>query len=304
MTASLFAALLIIAGLLLCLKIGTEDFLQPFSGIRERRKRIRTLAGKPPGKLSQLTNNAAQMLEASGMKGHLVIYKRLALILGIIGALFGVLIGNLLAAGVMGVGFACIPILIIRVRTGDYLRHLHESLESGMSTITNAYVASGDLISAVGDNLHLLPSPVDQVFKQFASRTQFIDASIPKALQAMKEQIDNRYWREWVNVLIQCQGDRTLRFALPGIAERLGDMRRIQMEADTLLRKQISDYVLTVFILLGSIPVMSFMMPDWYDALTQTVVGQIVLAVVLAAVFATAVWIGKLYRPIEGGEPT
>ena len=78
-------------------------------------------------------------------------------------------------------------------------------------------------------------------------------------------------------------------------------MRRIRMEADTLLQKQVGDYVVTVFLLLGSIPVMAFMMPDWYEMLTRTIAGQITLAVVLGAVFATALWIGRLYHPTEGG---
>jgi hypothetical protein len=193
------------------------------------------------------------------------------------------------------------PLLIIRICTGDYLRGLYESLESGMGTVTNAYVAGGDLIGAVEDNLRLIPAPVDEVFRKFLSQIRLVDASVPRALEAMKEQIDNRYWQEWVNTLIQCQGDRTLRYALPGIVERLGAMRRIRMEADTLLQKQIGDYVVTVFLLLGSIPVMAFMMPDWYEMLTQTIAGQGTLAVVLGAVFATALWIGRLYHPKEGG---
>ncbi len=299
---NLITALLVTAGLFLCLHIGETDLYNPLAEKQKRHNRIRALSGKPPGKLKRMTDEAVQMLTAAGMEAQLGVYKRLALILGIAGFLFGVFIGNLLASAVLGVGLACMPLLIIRVRTGYYLRGLYESLESGMGIVTNAYVVCGDLISAVEDNLHLMPAPVDNVFRQFLSRTQLVDASIPKALQAMKEQIGNRYWKEWVNVLIQCQSDRTLRYALPGIVERLGNMRRVQMEADTQLRKHINDYILTVFILLGSIPVMAFMMPDWYRMLTQTVAGQVTLAVVLAAVFATAVWIGRLYHPKEGGD--
>jgi hypothetical protein len=43
-------------------------------------------------------------------------------------------------------------------------------------------------------------------------------------------------------------------------------------------------------------------MPDWYELLTTTPAGKITLAVVLAAVLATAVWVARLYRPVEGGE--
>ena len=295
---NLITALLVTAGLFLCLGIRAADIPEKK---KSRRRRIRFLSGKPPGRIERMASEAEQMLTAAGMQAQLGTYKRLALVLGIAGLLIGAAIGNLLAAAMLGVGLAVMPLLIIRIRTGDYLRGLYESLESGMGTVTNAYVASGDLIGAVEDSLRLIPAPVDEVFRKFLSQIRLVDASVPRALQAMKGQIDNRYWQEWVNTLIQCQNDRTLRYALPGIVERLGAMRRIRMEADTLLQKQIGDYVVTVFLLLGSIPVMAFMMPDWYEMLTQTIAGQITLAVVLGAVFATALWIGRLYHPKEGG---
>ncbi len=295
---NLIPALLITAGLFLCLRILSG---RPAEKERSRRRRIRFLSGKPPGRLERMASEAEQMLTAAGMKARLQTYQRLALALGVAGLLVGAAIGNVLTAVVLAVGLAAMPLLIIRIRTGDYLRGLYENLESAMGTVTNAYVAGGDLIRAVEDSLRLIPSPVDEVFRQFLSRVQLVDASVPKALEAMKGQIDNRYWTDWVNTLIQCQHDKTLRFALPGIVERLGAMRRIRMETDTLLQKQIGDYVVTVLLLLASIPVMAWMMPDWYEMLTQTVAGQITLAVVLASVFATALWIGRLYHPKEGG---
>jgi hypothetical protein len=281
---NLITALLVTAGLFLCLGIRAADMPEKK---KSRRRRIRFLSGKPPGRIERMASEAEQMLTAAGMRARLQTYRRLALALGAAGLLVGAAIGNVLAAAVLAVGLAAMPLLIIRIRTGDYLRGLYESLESGMGSITNAYVADGDLIGAVEDSL--------------LSQIRLVDASVPRALQAMKEQIDNRYWQEWVNTLIQCQNDKTLRFALPGIVERLGAMRRIRMEADTLLQKQIGDYAVTVFLLLGSIPVMAFMMPDWYEMLVHTIAGQITLAVVLGAVFATALWIGRLYHPKEGG---
>ena len=74
------------------------------------------------------------------------------------------------------------------------------------------------------------------------------------------------------------------------------------METDTTIRKQMSDYIITVLIVLGSIPLMGVMMPDWYRMLTYTPAGKITLAVILAAVFATAIWVAQLYRPVEGGD--
>jgi tight adherence protein B len=242
------------------------------------------------------------MLIASGMGEQAGTYKWMAVILAAIGLAVGLALNNLLAAFVLAVGLGCSPLIVIRIRTGDYIRSLHEKLESAMSTVTNSYISGGDLISAVESSLHLLPAPLDDVFKQFYTETQLVDSDIVKALRQMKDKIGNRYWRDWCDVLTQCQRDRQLRFALPGIVGRLGEMRRIQMETDTTMRKQMSDYVITLLIVLGAIPLMGAMMPDWYAMLTTTLAGKITLAVIFAAVLATSVWVARLYRPLEGGE--
>lgn len=306
MTMQILSALLITAGLFLLLGIRPSDmarpFSKPFQHQKERKNRIRRITGKPKRKLATTMDDAKDMLTAAGMDEKIGAYKWAAVVLAAIGFLIGMAMDNILAGMVLAAGLGCSPLIVIRIRTGDYTRSLNEKLESAMGTVTNSYVSGGDLIGAVENNLHLLPVPLDGVFRQFYTETQVIDSDVVKALRRMRERIDNRYWRDWCDVLIQCQRDRQLRFALPGIVSRLGEMRRAQMEADTAIRKQLGDYIVTVMLVLGAIPLMGAMMPDWYAMLTTTPAGKITLAVVLAAVLATAIWVARLYRPVEGGE--
>jgi tight adherence protein B len=302
----LLCALLIIAGLFLLLGIRPSDiarpFAKPFQRQRAKRNRIRLITGQPKGRFAATVDDAKEMLTAAGMNEKIDAYKWAAVVLAVIGLLIGLALNNILAGLVLAAGLGSSPLILIRIRTGDYLRSLHEKLESAMSTVTNGYISGGDLIGAVENNLHLLPAPLDGVFRQFYMETQLIDADVVKALRHMRERIENRYWRDWCDVLIQCQRDRQLRFALPGIVSRIGEMRRAQMEADTAIQKQLGDYIITVMLVLGAIPLMGAMMPDWYAMLTITPAGKITLAVVLAAVLATAIWVARLYRPVEGGE--
>ena len=299
-------ALLLIAGLFLLLGIHLSDitrpFAKPFERQRENKNKIRRITGKPKGKLAATVDDAKEMLTAANMDEKISAYKLAAVVLAVIGLMVGLALDNVLAGLVLAVGLGFSPLIIIRIRTGDYVRSLNEKLESTMGTVTNSYVSGGDLIGAVESNLHLLPAPLDGVFRQFYMETQLIDADGVKALRRIRERIDNRYWRDWCDVLIQCQRDRQLRFALPGIVSRLGEMRRAQMEADTAIQKQLGDYIVTVMLVLGAIPLMGAMMPDWYDMLTTTPAGKITLAVVLAAVLATAIWVARLYRPVESGD--
>lgn len=306
MTVQILCALLIIAGLFLIFKIRPSTMAgrlaKPFAQHRERKQRIRRITGKPKGKLAATVDNAKEMLKAAGMGGQIDTYKWAAVILAVLGMLFGLTLNNFPAALVLAAGLGCAPLIVIRIRTGDYIRNLNEKLESAMGTVTNSYIASGDIIGSVESSLRLLPSPLDGVFRQFYAETQLIDSDVVKALRRMRERIDNRYWRDWCGMLVQCQHDKQLRYALPEIVGRLGEMRRIQMETDTTIRKQISDYIITVMIVLGAIPLMGAMMPDWYTMLTTSAAGKITLAVVLAAILATAIWVARLYRPVEGGE--
>jgi len=306
MTMQILCALLITAGLFLLLGIHPSDIAgratKLFALRREKKKQIRRITGRPKGKLAATVDNAKEMLTAAGMDGKIASYRWAAVILALLGMLLGLSLNNILAALVLAAGLGCAPLIVIRIRTGDYVRSLNEKLESAMGAITNGYVASGDLIGAVQSNLHLLPSPLDGMFRQFYAETQLIDSNVIKALYRLRERINNRYWRDWCDVLVQCQRDRQLRYALSGIVGRLSEMRRVQMETDTVIRKQLGDYIVTVMIVLGAIPLMGAMMPDWYDMLTTTVAGKITLAAVLAAVLATAVWVAQLYRPVEGGE--
>ena len=306
MTIRILCALLMIAGLFLLLGIRPSDMahplMKPLQRQRERKSKVRRITGKSKGKLAATVDDAKAMLTAANMDEKFNAYKWAAVVLATIGLLIGFALDNILAGLVLAAGLGGSPLIVIRIRTGDYIRSLNEKLESAMSTVTNSYVSGGDLIGAVENNLHLLSVPLDGVFRQFYTETQLIDADVVKALHRMRERIDNRYWRDWCDVLIQCQRDRQLRFALPGIVSRLGEMRRAQMEADTAIRKQFGDYIVTVMLVLGAIPLMGAMMPDWYEMLTATPAGKITLAVVLAAVLATAIWVARLYRPVEGGE--
>jgi len=302
MTIQILCVLLITAGLFLLFKVRMSEIAKPLQRLREKKKRIRRITGKPKGRLEATVDSAKEMLTAAGMSGQIASYRWAAVLLALLGLLIGLALDNVFAAMVLTAGLACAPLIVIRIRTGDYIRNLDEKLENAMGTVTNSYVASGDLIGAVQSSLHLLPSPLEGVFRQFYVETQLVDSDVIKAIHRLCDRIGNRYWRDWCDVLIQCQRDRQLRYALPGIVGRLGEMRRVQMETDTVIRKQLGDYIVTVMIVLGAIPLMGAMMPDWYSMLTTTLPGKITLAMVLAAVLATAVWVAQLYRPVEGGE--
>ena len=160
--------------------------------------------------------------KVSEVKKTLESYQWGTCLIALAGLTLGVLLDNLLLAIVLSGGSVLLPLAMIYIRSGEYQRSLTASLESGMGIVTNAYIASGDFIQAVGESLHLLPEPLVGWFRTFLTQTQLVDASMDRALDALRRQCKNRSWQDWCGILIQCQADRQLRYALPGIVERLG----------------------------------------------------------------------------------
>ena len=306
MIAYLLCALFVTTGLFIMADVRprdvTEELKKPFQRSVSRRKRIRHITGKKPSFAQRMMEEASVMLDASGMGEQFVTYRNMAVLLAMAGVMFGIVIDNLLVSAVLGIGLAMTPLTVIRLRTADYTRMVNEKLEMAMSSVTNSYIATGNLVIAVERVLPMLPAPVSDIFKRFMADVQYVDGNIVHAIQRMRESVDNWYWQEWCNALIQCQDDVNLNRTLNGIVERLSEMRQIQMEVDTTLRKHIS--IITVLLVLGSIPLMAFMIADWYDMLMNTIPGKITLAVVLGTVLVTSVWVSRANAPAEGAEQT
>ena len=306
MVGYILCALLVTAGLFVLTDVRprdvTEGLRRPFEKDIGRKRRIRQVTGSMPSLRQRLMEEAVAMLDASGMGEQVATYRNMAALMAVAGFLTGLAMENILASVVLAIGLAMVPMTIIRLRAADYTRMVNEKLEMAMGSVTSSYVATGDLLTAVERVLTMLPAPVNDIFGRFVVDVQYLDGNIVRAIQRMREASENWYWKEWCGALIQCQDDVSLNRTLSGIVERFSEMRQIQLEVDTTLRKHMSDYVLTVMLVLGSIPLMGLMIPDWYDMLMHTLPGKITLAVVLATVLATSVWVSRAHVPAEGVE--
>lgn len=306
MTTSICCALLVMIGLFLItdtrLSDITRGLMNPFRSRIEREERIRRITGKRPNPIQRMMREAAEMLDASGHGEQLHAYEQMSAALAVLGFLFGLVMRNIAASIVLGIALAALPLALIRLRASDYRRLLHEKLEIAMSSVTNSYIAAGDLQLAVENVIHLLPEPTDGIFRRYLTEMQYIDGNQRRAIEAMREEADVWHWKEWCNALIQCQEDQGLRYSLPALVERMSEHRQLMLEADAAMRRMMTDYLLVVLVVLGSIPLMGLMMPDWYDKLMYTTPGKITLAVMLAAILCTSLWVSRAMMPATGGE--
>ena len=173
MTAYLICALFVTAGLFILMDVRprdvTDELKKPFEREVNRKKRIRFITGKKPSAVQRMMEEAVTMLDASGMGEQVSTYRNMAILMAVAGFLFGMVIDNILVSIVLCVGLAMTPLTIIRMRTADYKRMVNEKLEMAMSSVTNSYVATGNLLTAVENVLPMLPAPVNTIFQRFAA---------------------------------------------------------------------------------------------------------------------------------------
>lgn len=240
-----------------------------------------------------------EILKITGREKRFPIICAISLLLFAMGGSIAVILGNYFLVPVMAIGFMFLPFWYIRITQTHFKKDIAAELETALSIITTAYLRNEDILTAVEENMNYLNPPVLSVFKEFVSRIRFINPDVTASLQDMKERIDNAVFREWCDALISCQFDRNLKTTLTPIVSKLSDMRIVNGELENMVFEPRKEFITMQILVLGNIPLLYFLNKDWYYTLMHTVMGQIVLAICVTAVFISTAFVIKLTQPIE-----
>lgn len=306
MLTNIFILLIVVllsdAGLFLLLGVRFTDMFmflyKPFRAKEIQRRKVEKITGKKIGFIREQTIQVEQMLITSGNGEQILQFNMASVIMAVIGFLIGLACSSIPLAIVLTIGLALIPLMVVQSRTSEHGKQLGIALESALSSITNAYIRSGDFLGAVKESLSILPEPVRSVFQQYVVEVETINPSQTVALRNMRHKIKNHIWHEWCSIVIQCQSNNTLRVALLGVVERLSVVRQFQVEIDTKVKDTTKEYIFMVCAILICVPLFGLMMPGFWEAITQTLIGQITLAGVLFTVLGTFLWVIKLNKPV------
>jgi Flp pilus assembly protein TadB len=223
----------------------------------------------------------------------------LSVALFIVGTFFAMLLNNFLMIPVMAIGFSLLPFWYVMFTANFYKKQLNAELETSLSIITTSYLRSENFILAVEENAPYLNPPVCDVFKQFLAQANLINGSLELALESIKYKIANDVYREWIDAVIACQEDKTLKTTLIPIISKLSDIRVVSSELDILLYEPMKEFITMALLLVGNIPLIYFLNRSWFDTLMNTIVGQVVLAISAAVMFISLAAVIRLTRPIE-----
>ena len=239
------------------------------------------------------------VLAASGREGKFPMVCMSSLAMFALGACIAIGVGNAFLVPVLAVGLMLVPFWYIKLTAGNFKKDVSAELETALSVITTAYLRTENFQQAAEENVRYLHYPVQDVFRRFLTRIKHIDPDMDAALHDLKYAIDNDVWREWCDAVMACQEDRSLKSILTPIVSKLSDMRVVNSELENLVYGPRKEFVTMAILVLINIPLVRFINTDWYHTLVDTIPGQIVIAICMAAVFVSFAFVVKLTQPIE-----
>lgn len=215
------------------------------------------------------------------------------------GAAVCIIAGNMFLIPAVSVTLAVLPFLYITNSLSYYEKNTKLEMETALSIITTSYERCDDIIFAVRENIPLIKPPLREVFMSFEGEATAVNTNVQRALYNLHEKVDDDIFKEWVDTLIRCQDDRTLKDTLQPVLAKLSDVRIVNSELKTMLSSAKNEYWMMVLLVLGNIPLLYLLNKDWFHTLLFSTPGKIVCGICGAVILVTALFMKKFTKPIE-----
>ena len=278
----------------------TNDLAPIFNKKKTLRDKALTARGKKKTRKAIVEiQRIKTALEDTGKGKQFSVALAISVVLMIVGCMVAVIIDNLFLIPVLAVTFAMIPFAYLKKTISLYEKHVKEDLETALSIITTSYVRNDNIINAVRENIRYLKPPIKGIFESFLAETSSITPDIKVAILHLKEKISDSIFEEWCDVLLSCQNDRTLKDTLMPVVSKLTDVRLVNNSLKTMLDNARREYYTMVVMVVANIPILYLINKDWYNALMNTTLGKIVLAICALVIFITAMRLNKITKPVE-----
>lgn len=303
MIFKILSALTAIIGICLVFELTPENitdgiisFLKPKSTLTEKVRQQRY--GTKQRAYSRLLR-LKEALAATGKTKSFSAAVTASFALVFIGAAAAVIIKNMFLLPVLCAAFGCIPFLYLNGILSAYEKQLDDEMETTLSAVTNSYLRSEDIIGAIRENLKYIKPPLYSVFKSFLNETESISADTKSALLNMADKTQDGIFREWVETLVRCQDDRSLKDALQPIVSKLSDVRTVNTELAGVLRDAKNEYLMMALLVVGNIPLLYFINREWFNTLVFTTPGKAVMGICGIVILVTFVMMKRFTRPIK-----
>ncbi len=263
------------------------------------RDQVRALrSGKQKKKIGQRLLYTQDALTAMGKEDKFALVICASLVLFVVGAVLAILFGNVFLVPSFAAFLAIVPFVYGRSSLAYYEKHIAEELETTLSIITTSYIRTEDIITSVQENLGYLKPPLKEHFSAFVSDATMI-SDTRQALRNLRTKVRDVVFEEWIDALMQCQDDKSLKTTLQPIVTKLTDVRIVNAELSSLMASARMEYYTMVGMVLGNIPLLYVLNKDWFHTLLYETPGKITLGVCGVVIFVTYLFMLKFTKPVQ-----
>lgn len=248
--------------------------------------------------LVALLKETKELLEHTNKKDKFLNVCICALVSMLIGIYVSLSINNYFLIPVLSICFLTLPFQYVKLASVEYKKSISKELEVCLSIITTSYIRNENIVEAVRENIHQIKSPIKIIFEEFLLEVEYINSDISKSLLKLKDKIDDDIFDEWIDALVVCQENITLKNNLSVIVSKLSDLRILSAEINNNMYDPIKEYITMVLIVYGNIPLLYFLNKDWYKTLMDSIPGKLVLVYMVLITFISFTEIMKLTKPI------
>ena len=278
-----------------------NELVKPFTGKKKPLgKQIKeTENTKEPKGFRRTLAETREILSLTGRSNKFAALCALSLFFAVVGVLLCSLMENIVMMPVMALGCAFLPFWFVLFTSHSYRKMLNNEIETGISIITTSYLRNENIIMAVSENVEYLNPPVADVFRAFLAETSMISTDVKKSLINMKLKLNNYVFHEWIDAVVACQDDKTLKSTLAPIIAKLSDMRIVAAELEYLMYEPLKEFITMAILLVANVPLLYFLNSSWFNVLVGTGFGKAILAICLAVLFVSFAAVVRLTKPVE-----
>ena len=293
---------IISAGIIIMLGIDMKQIEDDISKLIHKKGTLKSDVDRWNGKKSPLRRQLIlleESMESVNKKGQFVLMILVSITLGALGVVVSIWIQNPFLIPFFVVVSAILPFAYGSSMVNSYNKAVRMELETTLSMITTTYLRTGDIQSAVGENLDNIKAPLRDIFGKFYVEITTVTSDTRSAIRHLQNSIDNAVFREWCDTLLRCQDDKGLIPAMEPILKKYTDMRIVNSELDNFIYEPRREFMMIVAIVILNIPLLYIINRDWFNTLMFSLPGKIVLGVIGVVTIVTSMLMIRYTKPIE-----
>ena len=295
------------AGIGLLFKLNPADISQTLMHLFKPKNNLLKKYEKAKGKrktnkLVQFLLDTKDSLNATGKSDKFALIITLSVILSVASSVVVIVIGYAPLVPATFILFASLPLLYAQSLIKNYQKHVENEIKTAMGIITSSYIRCEDIIQATKENIDNIKYPVHEYFESFIIESETVSTDTKRALKNLKYKIDDAIFREWIDALVDCQSDRSLKVTLEPIVRKYTDMITVNAELETVLAGPKIQYFSMVALTIAIIPILYFVSSDdnnWFDTLMFTPAGKIILGISALFIVISYYFVSKATKPVK-----